>query len=919
LGFLINLKKEAERMKEKRIVRKGLVIGMVLLMVFVVFAGMAGNVSADGGTVILHPGYIQGNLFVTGETVDHGRVDAVSIPPGYGVSDQDSLNGEYYLTVEGDYDYKIIAEPRIDELIPGYESRTHLRLKPQTTHVDVGETVNLNFHLDSGYIAPTVTVTGGQIDYIQWYAYTNYDPTDQITYFTNKFEYGGNVWDPDIGQYVFHYLSGSTVFPVMPWYNYDANSDGDTTDYWLGDKFFYVSAKVSINDIVYDLPFQYIDVDAGETVDVYWELDVTPGTISGSVNIVGESDPYWYLIRGNTDIGETHLSIADYYSPGTQDYYTEVPGATWEVYPDIRLYDPSTNLDNYLSLISIPDTLTIAPDEEVVHDWEIVPGYVTGSIDVWGANPDFYYAYIYADCPTTEFYPYNAYTGTSTNDYRLILHEGDWDIGLLYNVLSYDYDPSYRYLSYDTSFLRISDYGIHYVDPAITISPGETISDYDFSYGTATLTLNYEVEGGGELWDPSITAYSYDGIWPDRIDTYVNGHGSSEITTYGECTVTLLGGNTYDVYANAYVEDGSLTRFGHLSIDVEPGDVILHDIGAPVLEISEPTGFQHVPGRSVQVVGIATDDSSIASITVNGVGIEFTSTGNPDDPNEVSYSTLVGGLDYGENTITVVATDTYDKTSSVERTVISDLQNSPPEIISISGPGPMAVGTPVEMTGIYSDPDNGDTHTSAWDWGDGCEPTTGTAVDGTAIGSHIYDTPGVYTVSLTITDEADESDEMEYNYVVVYDPIGGFVTGGGWIDSPVGAYVPDSTLTGKANFGFVSKYKKGADTPTGNTEFQFKAGNLNFHSNVQEWLVIVVSGAKAQYKGTGTINGAGNFGFKLTAIDGELNGGGGIDKFRIKIWDKDTDLIVYDNLLGADDDADPTTILGGGQIKIHKI
>jgi hypothetical protein len=41
--------------------------------------------------------------------------------------------------------------------------------------------------------------------------------------------------------------------------------------------------------------------------------------------------------------------------------------------------------------------------------------------------------------------------------------------------------------------------------------------------------------------------------------------------------------------------------------------------------------------------------------------------------------------------------------------------------------------------------------------------------------------------------------------------------------------VAEPTLTGKANFGFVSKYQKGQSTPDGNTEFQFKAGDLNLH------------------------------------------------------------------------------------------
>lgn len=56
----------------------------------------------------------------------------------------------------------------------------------------------------------------------------------------------------------------------------------------------------------------------------------------------------------------------------------------------------------------------------------------------------------------------------------------------------------------------------------------------------------------------------------------------------------------------------------------------------------------------------------------------------------------------------------------------------------------------------------------------------------------------------------------------------------------------------------------------------------------------------------------------LTAIDGQITGGGGADKFRIKIWDKATDTVVYDNQLGAPDDANPTTVIGGGNIKIHK-
>lgn len=73
------------------------------------------------------------------------------------------------------------------------------------------------------------------------------------------------------------------------------------------------------------------------------------------------------------------------------------------------------------------------------------------------------------------------------------------------------------------------------------------------------------------------------------------------------------------------------------------------------------------------------------------------------------------------------------------------------------------------------------------------------------------------------------------------------------------------------------------------------------------------------YKGTGTINGAGNYGFMISAIDEELTPSTNVDMFRIKIWDKDNgDAVVYDNQLGEDENADPTTEIQGGSIVIHR-
>ena len=248
-------------------------------------------------------------------------------------------------------------------------------------------------------------------------------------------------------------------------------------------------------------------------------------------------------------------------------------------------------------------------------------------------------------------------------------------------------------------------------------------------------------------------------------------------------------------------------------------------------------------------------------------------------------------------------------------TLAVTVNNVNPTVGKIISPiDPILVNTPITTSCTFTDAGTADTHTGIWDWGDDTS-SSGSVSEldgaGTVTGEHVYTGAGIYRVNLTVTDNAGGSaSAAAENYVVVYDPQGGFVTGGGWINSPAGAYVPDNTLAGKATFGFVSKYEKGATVPTGKTEFQFKVADLNFHSESYDWLV--VAGSQAKYKGTGTINGEGNYAFMLSAIDGTA------DKFRIKIWDKGNDAVIYDNEIGTEEDSEPSTAIGGGSIVVHK-
>ncbi len=305
--------------------------------------------------------------------------------------------------------------------------------------------------------------------------------------------------------------------------------------------------------------------------------------------------------------------------------------------------------------------------------------------------------------------------------------------------------------------------------------------------------------------------------------------------------------------------------------------------------------------------------ASIGTVVDNGSGTWSWSVQTTDGPEE-------------GRTVTITADD-GDETTSVPFDLT--VQNVAPSVGPITAPiDPVEVNTPFAASAPFTDPGVLDTHTASWDWGDGnSSPGSVTEVDGsgTATGSHTYATPGVYTIAVTVTDKDGDSGSAFFQYVVVYDPEGGFVTGGGWIDSPEGAYVADPSLTGKATFGFVSKYKRGAHVPTGQTEFQFKIADLNFHSEAYDWLV--VAGAKAMYKGVGTINGEGEYKFLLKAIDADVNDNDAfdIDRFRIKIWTEDAagnEVVVYDNGLGLDayveEETEDTTEIGGGSIVVHK-
>jgi|GEM_PF-1333200 len=283
------------------------------------------------------------------------------------------------------------------------------------------------------------------------------------------------------------------------------------------------------------------------------------------------------------------------------------------------------------------------------------------------------------------------------------------------------------------------------------------------------------------------------------------------------------------------------------------------------------------------------------------------------------------GITVSGSEISIIGWATNAFTGRFEAILWHFSKNAPTAtIIAPNSTTPNSVKTSIVFSGSFTDPDTTDTHTAVWTITGGAQPVTvpATVTESNGSGS-VSDTvnfaalglgAGIYDITLTITDN-DGSTGSAGSSVIVYDASAGFVAGAGWINSPSGAYAANPALTGKATFEFACKYLRGASIPTTVTEFQFKAARMLLHVRSCEWLII--SGARFQYKGSGTMNGSGSYGFMLTGIDGRINHTG-VDKFRLKIWNKANGAIVYDNQMGASDQEDPTTPISFGSIVIRK-
>lgn len=279
----------------------------------------------------------------------------------------------------------------------------------------------------------------------------------------------------------------------------------------------------------------------------------------------------------------------------------------------------------------------------------------------------------------------------------------------------------------------------------------------------------------------------------------------------------------------------------------------------------------------------------------------------------------------GETIVTWKVTDIHGNIAIATQKII--VTHEDPVIVSVEASrSVVAVKSSLYLTVSYT----GNSVTSATvDWGDNAAVQTVNNPENIFKVWHTYDHSGFYSVTLTLRDACGATAMYVYENIVVFDPSCGFVTGGGWFYSPAGAYVQDPQATGKASFAFVIKYKKRSSSPDGNTEFQFRAGDLKFKSKDYEWLVI--DDQTAVFKGSGKVNGHSGYGILISVVDEDNHNDDHhhqgnhkessrkskkSDRIRVKVWNR-YGVVVYDTQLGSPDNAAAETKLNGGSIVIH--
>lgn len=352
--------------------------------------------------------------------------------------------------------------------------------------------------------------------------------------------------------------------------------------------------------------------------------------------------------------------------------------------------------------------------------------------------------------------------------------------------------------------------------------------------------------------------------------------------------------------------DGRVVAFGSQATNFVPNDTNgIQDLFVRELTYPEgrPTLTVLSPQRAPEGTETIFDLGSFSTGGLPGPWLTGWDWGDGSrQPRQVTGSPAVGSYPHlyvedGTYTATITVTDPvggYDR-----HQIAVEVYNLAPVFSDLSAVNlnPIPINTAFPITAGFSDRGREDLHTARIDWGDGTTEPGQVSESGSGYGrvegTHTYSEPGLYRVAVTARDDEGAEGTVTYPELIVYGYEGAFA-GGGSVDSPPGAFRADPTLAGRARFSASVRYRAGEQTPSGQTRFHFPAAGLTLTGQEYDWLVD--AGETVVYQGTGQLNGAGHYRFRVRVT--ARSEGGGVADVRIRIWEKYGYAVVYDSTDG---------------------
>jgi len=200
--------------------------------------------------------------------------------------------------------------------------------------------------------------------------------------------------------------------------------------------------------------------------------------------------------------------------------------------------------------------------------------------------------------------------------------------------------------------------------PVLQVSNGENATGNDFTFPTALVKVLFTAPAGTTITDPQLSAvtgtYVGGAFVPDFVETgNAEGLGFNSVLNAESDIVLRVHNVPFQITPSAIINPGGnpgtgRTTFSPIVVDPNQGDIIIVGIpGTLSLTVTSPQNGQVFSTCQIPVAGTATGAKNI-TITVNGQPVQTASAGNPNDPNQVTFSTTIAG-NGGSTQIAVVA------------------------------------------------------------------------------------------------------------------------------------------------------------------------------------------------------------------------------------------------------------------------